>query len=182
MLTLCILVLLGIGFYSGARRGFALQMVYSAGYFISFLVAQSNYKKLTPQLELLIPYPAVTENSKMIFFDQETALDLDKAFYSAAAFLMILFVGWLATRFIAIFVRKLTFIPLLKQADWLFGGFMCFAVVYIGIFLILTILTYIPMDVIQNQFETSGLARGIVENTPVFTKEIHTLWVTDMIG
>lgn len=182
MLTFGILLLLGIAFYSGARRGLAMQLLYSGGYLVSYLVAQANYKKLAPQLEMLIPYPSVTENSHMVFFDQDISLDLDQAFYAGAAFLLILFIGWAITRFVGIFLKKLTFIPLLKQFDWLAGGALCFLIVYIGIFLILTIVSFIPVDLIQGQFESSGLARFIVDNTPVFSQEIRSLWVTDIIG
>lgn len=182
MLTLGIVILLGIAFYSGARRGLTMQLFYSAGYFVSFLVAQSNYKKLAPKLELLIPYPSVTESSKMALYNQKLALELDQAFYAAAAFLLILFIGWVLTRFFAIFLRKLTFIPIFKQFDWFFGGVLGLVVVYIGISLILTALSYIPMDMVQNQFENSALVRGMVENTPVFSKELKDLWITQMIG
>lgn len=182
MLTLGILCLLGIAFYSGARRGLAMQLVYSGGYFISYLVAQANYQKLAPRLELLIPYPSITEDSKMIFYNQDIALELDQAFYAAVAFLLILFTGWMITRFLAIFLRKLTFIPILKQFDWIAGGALCLIVAYVGIFLLLTVASYVPIDAVQHQFEASTLARDIVSGTPILTKQIESLWITRMIG
>lgn len=182
MLTLGILCLLGIAFYSGARRGLAMQLVYSGGYLISYFVAQSNYQKLAPKLELLVPYPSITENSEMIFYKQDIALELDKAFYAVVAFLIILFAGWIVTRFIAIFLRRLTFVPLLKQMDWLAGGVLCLIVVYVAIFLLLTVASYVPLDVIQNQFAASDLAQGIVADTPILTKQIESLWINNIIG
>lgn len=182
MLTIGILLLLFIAFYGGARRGLTMQLAYTAGYFITFIVARSNYQALAPKLELLIPYPAVTQDSQMVFFDQTISLELDQAFYAGVAFLLILLAGWLITRFIAVFLKKLTYIPILKQFDWLAGGALSFIVVYVGIFLVLTIASFIPVEAIQGQFAASGVARGIVENTPILSNMIQNLWVTDIIG
>ncbi|MGC6769979.1 CvpA family protein [Enterococcus sp. LJL51] len=182
MLTLLILFILAIGFYTGAKRGFVLQILYSVGYFIAYLVAKSNYKSLASHLELYIPYPSATEETKLVFFKQEIVLDLDQAFYAATAFLMILFIGWLIVRFIAIFAHGLTFLPVLKQADWVAGGILSMVVLYIGLFLILSTLSMIPVDFIQNQFESSGLVRFMLKDTPIFSKQVYNLWVEQMIN
>ncbi|MBL1228527.1 CvpA family protein [Enterococcus sp. BWB1-3] len=182
MLTLLILFILAVGFYTGAKRGFVLQILYSVGYSISYLVAKSNYKELASHLELYIPYPSASEETKLVLFNQEIVFELDKAFYGAIAFLIILFIGWLIVRFIAIFAHGLTFLPILKQADWIAGGILSTVVLYIGLFLILNALAMIPMDIIQNQFENSGLARFMVNDTPIFSKQIYDLWVKQMIG
>lgn len=67
MLSLLILFILLIAFFSGASRGFALQGIYLVGYFVSFLAAQTYYKTLANHLQLYIPYPAVTANSNLVF-------------------------------------------------------------------------------------------------------------------
>ena len=85
MLTILILLLLAFGFYTGAKRGLILQVLYSVGYLISYFVARTYYKEVASHLELYIPYPSVTPTSKLVFFNQEISLDLDKAFYSAVA-------------------------------------------------------------------------------------------------
>lgn len=38
MLTILILLLLAFGFYTGAKRGLILQVLYSVGYLISYFV------------------------------------------------------------------------------------------------------------------------------------------------
>ena len=90
MLSLLILFLLLIAFFSGARRGFALQIIFAIGCVLSFIAAQHFYKPLASHLELYIPYPAVTPTSKLAFFDQVFAFHLDEAFYAGTAFLIIL--------------------------------------------------------------------------------------------
>ncbi|EOL42237.1 hypothetical protein RV11_GL002154 [Enterococcus phoeniculicola] len=181
MVTLIIFLFLAIAFYSGARRGLTLQLVYTVGYFLSYLAARHYYKELAPKLELYIPYPSVTENSQLVFFTKEMGLELDQAYYAAIAFLIVLFIGWLVTRLIGIFAHSLTYLPILHQFDWVAGGLVSAALMYIGIFLVLSLLTLIPVDFIQNQFRASGLARSIVENTPVFSKQIQDLWVNTIL-
>ena len=135
MLTILILLLLAFGFYTGAKRGLILQVLYSVGYLISYFVARTYYKEVASHLELYIPYPSVTPTSKLVFFNQEISLDLDKAFYSAVAFLLLLFAGWLVVRFLAIFLHGLTFIPVLKQVNGLLGGVLSVLVLYVGLLL-----------------------------------------------
>lgn len=54
------------------------------------------YQGLAKKLELYIPYMSVTEDSKLAFYSQSAALDLDKAYYAAVSFFIILFIGWLS--------------------------------------------------------------------------------------
>ena len=67
MLTILILLLLAFGFYTGAKRGLILQVLYSVGYLISYFVARIYYKEVASHLELYIPYPSVTPTSKLVF-------------------------------------------------------------------------------------------------------------------
>ena len=182
MLSLLILFILLIAFFSGARRGFAMQVVYTIGYVLSFFAAQHFYKQLGRHLELYIPYPAVTSTSKMVFFDQAISFRLDEAFYAGVAFLLILLAGALITRFIGIFAHSLTYVPVLRQLDWLAGGVLSVVVAYVTIFLLLSLLTLVPVDFIQNQFSGNSLARFIVEKTPLLSDKIHDLWVTNIIN
>ncbi|MGX7245159.1 CvpA family protein [Enterococcus quebecensis] len=181
MLTLLILLLLAIGFYTGAKRGLVLQIIYTFGYLCSYLVAKTYYKSLASHLELYIPYPSPTADTKLVFFNQELTLDLDQAFYGAVAFLLILVAGWLVVRFLAIFAHGLVFIPVLKQANGLAGGLISVLVIYIGVFLVLSMLSMLPVDAVQNQFKNSGLARFIVKDTPLFSKQIYHMWIEQMI-
>lgn len=181
MLTLLILLLLAIGFYTGARRGLVLQILYTFGYFCTYFIARTYYKSLASHLKLYVPYPSPTAETKLVFFDQNITLDLDQAFYGAVAFLLILAAGWLVVRFLGIFAHNLTFIPVLKQANGLAGGVISFIVMYVGIFLVLMMLSMLPIDAIQNQFKNSGLAQFIVKDTPVFSNQIYQLWVEKMI-
>lgn len=177
MLSLGIILIIAIGFYSGARRGLVLQIVLTIGYLLSYLVARIYYIRLGSQLELFVPYPSATENSTFVFFDHSLGLELDKAFYNAVAFMLIIFVGWLLTRFVGSFLNSLTFFPIVRQANYLGGGMLGFVVSYTAVFLILSILAMIPMEGIQNALGQSGLAQMIVKNTPILSNQIYNWWI-----
>jgi uncharacterized membrane protein required for colicin V production len=155
MLTILIIICLGTSFYAGYRRGLMLQIVYGVGYVLSFMVAQTKYRALGEKLELLIPYPAPTEKTTLVLFDKNLIFDLDKAFYAGVAFMIILFIGWLITRFVGIFCYKLT--------------------------LVLTLLAMLPVDFIQNLFKKSSLARFLVDSTPIVSGLIKDWWITKII-
>ena len=133
-------------------------------------------------MELYIPYPAVTPTSKLAFFDQVFAFHLDEAFYAGTAFLIILLIGWLITRFVGVFVHGLTYVPILKQVDWIAGGILSLIMAYVTIFLILQLLAFVPLDVVQNQFGEHSFARLIVERTPFLTNKMYELWVTNILN
>ncbi|WP_034550906.1 CvpA family protein [Carnobacterium funditum] len=177
MMTIAILIILALGAYGGARRGLVLQLVLTTGYFISYFVASQYYKALGARLNLLIPYPAASEGTQFSFYNQALGFSLDQAFYNGVAFVLILFVGWLLTRFIGGLLNSLTYIPVIKQLNSLGGAALAFIVSYTGIFLALILLTMLPYDSIQNAFNDSSLAQMIVENTPVLSKQIYNWWI-----
>ncbi|MGP6139643.1 MULTISPECIES: CvpA family protein [unclassified Jeotgalibaca] len=182
MLTLIILFILFIGIYAGMRRGLILQVVHTVGYVISFFVAKNYYLQLSEHLEMLIPYSQPGIGDEMIYYNTIEKLNLDIAFYNALSFLLIIAVGWLVTRIIGYMLNSLAFIPVLKQVNTLGGGVLGFIMQYIGIFLSLTFLTFIPFDFIQNQLSGSGLANWIIQNTPFLSQTIYDWWIGVIAG
>ncbi|AQP54109.1 colicin V production protein CvpA [Vagococcus penaei] len=181
MLTVLILIFIGTGFYAGYQRGLYLQVVYSVGYLISFIVAKQNYLALGQKIDLLIPYPAPTNDTKLVFFDKNLVFDMDKAFYPAVAFVLILIIGWGITKFIAMFFYRLTFIPIIKQGNDLAGGIVNAGVVVIGLAIFLTMISMVPVPFIQSMFQKSQLARVIVEHTPIISKQLTNWWINKTI-
>lgn len=177
MLTFILIIAMAIGFYTGVRRGLVLQVVLSVGFLISFNFAKKYYLTLGKKLELLVPYPTPTAESKLVFFKGETVFQLDQAFYAGLAFILILAIGWLATRFIGLLAHNLTFVPLVKEANLLGGGLLSLAMVYLACFFVLLMMSMVPVDFIQNLFKESGLARFMVDRTPYFSKQVLGLWL-----
>ena len=181
MLTILIILCLGTSFYAGYRRGLLLQVVYGAGYTISFFVAKSYYKELGKKLELFIPYPAPTAKTSLVLFDKSLIFDLDKAFYAGFAFVLIVFIGWLLTRFIGMLCYGLTFMPVIKEGNDLAGGILNALIALVGLTLFLTLLAMLPVDFIQNLFKKSSLAKYVVNSMPVISNWLHDWWITKII-
>lgn len=181
MITLFLIIWLALSCYVGARRGFVLQLIYTVGYLISFVVAESCYLSLSKKLMLFIPYPAPSLETTLALYDSTIIFSMNEAFTAGVSFLFILFIGWLITHFIGIFFYNVTFFAVLKKGNKLGGAILSFCVVYVGVFLLLFVLSMIPVDGIQSYFESSGFARFIVQHTPYFSKHIYDLWITSVI-
>lgn len=177
MLTLIIVILLLIGFYTGVRRGLVLQLAHIIGYIVSFFFAKEYYLTVAEYLEMLIPYPQPGPGEKMLFYNEIQILNLDMAFYNAIAFLLLLATGWLITRILGSMLNSLTFVPLVREVNALGGGIGGFVMQYAGIFFLLTFLSLIPLDFLQGLLAESGLAQWIITNTPYLSRAIYEWWL-----
>lgn len=180
MVSIIIIIALVLAFYNGARRGLVMQLILTAGYLITLVVAKTQAGNLATKLNLIVPYPNPNADSKLAFFKGEALFHLDKAFYTMLAFIMILCLGWLVTRFVGMLCNSLTFLPLVKQANFLGGGLLSFLVTYIGIFFVLVLLSMVPIDGLQNLFRSSGLVKFIVNDTPYFSNMVFE-WVQQIM-
>lgn len=183
LLTLIILVLLLLSLYSGFKRGLILQLVLTIGYAISFYFALEYYQQISDLVEMMVPYPSPgsSEASPFVLYGQEFIFNLDQGFYNGVAFIGILFIGWIITRFVGGLLNFLTEIPVLKQVNAIGGAIVGFIVEYVGVFLILFLLSTIPIQMIQNQFESSVLARTIVSETPELSTDLYNWWIEEGI-
>ncbi|MDG2977636.1 CvpA family protein [Latilactobacillus curvatus] len=177
MLSLIIILMLLYAIYTGVRRGFIMQAVYTIGYFIVFWIAKAMSQTLGPKLSLMVPYPSATEDSYFAFFQKSIGLSLDDAFYIGVAFVLVMFIGGLLVRFIGLLLNSLTYMPGLKQFNKAAGGLLSFLVVYVGIFLLLYMLALVPVDGLQKTLENSTVARVIVLHTPVLTSQVTSWWI-----
>lgn len=177
-MTIGIILILLNGVYIGTRRGLMLQLVLTIGFALSYYFAGKYYVDVANYLKLLIPYPQASLNDSFVFYNQTVGLRLDGAFYNGLSFLVILFIGWLATRFVGGLLNGVTYLPVIKQVNQLGGAVLGGLVTYIALFLLLFILTMLPIDFIQEQFGQSSFARSIVENTPRLTHQIYDWWIS----
>lgn len=181
LMTIGIIVFLLIGIYSGARRGLVLQLILSLGFLASYYFAGKYYLAVSEYLQLLIPYPSASLNDSFVFYNSVLGLQLDEAFYHGISFLLILFIGWLLTRFIGGVAQGVKFLPIVKQVNSIGGAALSGIVSYVGIFLVLFVLTMLPIDFIQEQFANSALARMIVGDTPALSNQIYNWWINTII-
>ena len=66
---------------------------------------------------------------------------------------------------------------IIKQLNQLGGGVLGFLMQYIGIFLLLTLASMIPLDFIQQLYVESDLAAWMVSETPYFSRLIYDWWI-----
>ena len=175
MITLIILFYLIVGICTGARRGLTLQLVYIAGYFITFLVALFTHEKLAKFLSVFIPYPSYVPGNQLAIFSEEQAMNLDHSFYRLISFLVIMILGWLVVRFLGYIASELTFLPLLKQFNTISGAALGFLMNYLFIYFVLYAIAMIPLAPAQKMIE-GGLPNFIITKTPIVT-QIVSSWL-----
>lgn len=177
MLTILIVIALAIGFYTGYRRGLIMQAIRLIGYIVTFILATKYYDKIAAYVEMLIPFPAVQQGSYLAIYTESESFMLDKAFYNAITFLLIGIVGWLLTNFLAMFFTRVTYYDMMKYANYIGGGLINALVTYVVIFILLYILSLIPIEFIQQQFVDNPIAFWIVDRTPFLADFAKDMWM-----
>lgn len=152
--------------YVGYRRGLAYEGMIAIGYFASLLIAFLLYRPLSSFLNLWVPYPSASDRSKFAFFDKTTGLTLDKAFYAAVAFVIILLVCFSIWRLVMRGFNQLKFANLNPQISAWSSILIALIITQISLFLFLFILATIPSDGLQNSLGKSLLASSILRYSP----------------
>ncbi|HFI0463366.1 TPA: CvpA family protein [Streptococcus suis] len=178
MLTILILLILAYSFYTGFRRGLVMQAIQLVGYIITFLLATRYYQQIADYIELFVPFPSIQQNSDLIFYNEAQSFLVDQAFYRAITFVAIWLVGWLVTKFLALFFNRVTYYPVLSHLNYIGGGLINLLISFTVIFAILFILSLIPIEFIQQQFVDNPLAYRIVSDTPVLSQWALDTWLT----
>lgn len=128
---------------------------------------------------MFVPYPTPlsTSDNPFVLYGIELLFELDGPFYRGVSFVVLLFAGWLITRLVGGLFQALADIPVVRTVNAIGGAVLSFVVHYIGIFLILFVLSMMPIAMIQDQFESSALAREIVTDTPELSQQVYDWWV-----
>lgn len=177
MSNMIILILLALGVFSGARRGLVVQLVHTVGLIVSMMLAMMYHTALAKVLDTVIPYPTSTTASDLNLYNIMRTVQFDKTFYNAIAFVLILFIGWLVTRLLAAMLTQLAKIPVLKQVNALGGGVLGFLCHWIGLFFVLSLLSTMPIDMVQKMFTDHSVATFIVKQTPVLSQYVLDAWL-----
>ena len=177
MLTLIILIFLAYSFYIGARRGLALQAVYTGGYLVALVVAVVLAGAFEPLMQMWVPYPSATANSKMAFFGSHVALKLDSAFYYGVSFLFVLTICWALVRLGVLSVKHLEFVQYKDEVvNWLGAGVMNLLCAYAFLFFVLYIMAMIPVAGLQHALQHSYGALLMIRYTPVASQLVANWW------
>lgn len=180
MLNYIIIFLFIMGLIIGIRRGFIMQIVHLSGFIAAFVVAYMFYADLAPKLKLWIPMPSFGDPAATsVFFE---TLSLDTAYYRAIAFAMLFFGTRIAAQIIGSMLDFLSHLPVLKQVNSWAGALLGFVEVYLIVFVLLYIGALVPVEIVQTSISESSMAKGIVENTPLFSEKLKDIWTGYMAG
>jgi uncharacterized membrane protein required for colicin V production len=178
MLDLAILLIFLIGFFVGLKRGLILQVIHLTGFIVAFVVAAIYYDNLAPKLTLWVPYPNIgTETPLELIFNGG---NFEEAYYRAIAFAIIFFAVKIFLQIIGAMLDFIAHIPILKQLNVWAGGILGLIEVYLLIFIILYIAALLPIEFIQSPLKDSIISQAIINNTPIFSKQIKEMWFNYM--
>ena len=169
-----------IGYYTGARRGLALQLVHVLGYLITYILAANLFQPFARFLEMYVPYPNILPDSTIHIYDTALHLKLDRIFYNGVAFVGIMLLGWLITRLLARMVQFITLLPIIKQLNTIGGGILGLAMNVFFLCIIFTLLATIPLPEIQAWFTPGSLPTLIAKNTPIISQQLFQWWTTNI--
>lgn len=182
LLSLFIIIVLLYSIYIGVKRGLILQIILSIGFYLSFGFASAFYSVLSKYVELIVPYPTpqLVEESPFALYGLEHLFDLHTPFYNGLSFLMLFFIGWLLTRLAGRLLVFVSDIDIDEKISNIGGAVLSFFAHYIGLFLIMFLVSTLPFGFVQRQIESSFLTRAIVTKTPELSKEFYQRWVEDV--
>ena len=110
MISFFILLIFIYCCYVGYRRGVVYEGLAAGGYVIGLILATLLYKPFSNFLNLWVPYPSANDRSSFAFFDKTTGLTLDKSFYAAIAFSIILLIVCCLWRFVMLGFNQLRYV------------------------------------------------------------------------
>ncbi|EKB55232.1 MULTISPECIES: CvpA family protein [Facklamia] len=175
MFSLLVIIILALAFYAGYRRGLVMQAVRLIGYLISFVLANFYFQPLSHWLEMFIPFPAVRADTNLALYSEAESFFVDQIFYRCLTFLLIWLIGWLLTNLMSSFLTKLSYYSVLNIVNRLLGGAINFLVAYFIVFMVLFLLSLMPIEFIQQQFVNHPLLFWIVDATPLLADYVRHL-------
>ncbi|MGX7108168.1 CvpA family protein [Facklamia miroungae] len=169
MLSIIVILILAFAFYSGYRSGMIMQIVRLLGYIITYVIATQYFDALSKWVEMIIPFPAVQPDSQLAMYTEAQSFLLDQTFYKLITFLIIWLIGWVLTNVLSVLFTRVSYYTVLNIGNRIIGGILNFCVVYFILFMILYLLSLIPLEFIQQQFVNNPLIFRMVDSTPILT-------------
>lgn len=178
MLSLILFLILVISFFIGLRRGFILQIIHLAGFFVSLFVAYKFYQELAIYLRLWIPYPNFASEG-IITMLLET-VPLETVYYNVIAFVILFFATKIVMHIIGSMLDFVAHLPFLRTINGVLGGVLCFVEFYLLLFILLHVGILLPVDIVQQEIDNSFLANVMINHTPIFSNFVNDIWVNQV--
>ncbi|MGT2847073.1 CvpA family protein [Streptococcus massiliensis] len=182
MIGLVILVILVWSFYIGYARGLVLQSFYSASAVVAMIIAGQFYRRLSSFLSLWVPYASPSQGAAVSFYPTNKLFDLDQVFYAGLAYFLVFCLAYMIARFIGVFVHLAPIWKWNKLWMRVLSGALAAALSLFVIQMGLTILSTVPLALVQNHLQGSATARFLISHMPVTSQLLRSLWVTKIIG
>ncbi|WP_067843353.1 CvpA family protein [Amphibacillus sediminis] len=179
MIDIILLILLVLGVFRGLKRGLILQIFHFISFFVAFLVAVNFYDRLAGHLEVFVPYPRIASDQWAFFTD---ALPLENAYYNMISFAVLFFGTKVILSIISSMLDFVAELPLLSTVNRVLGAVFGFLEQYLVLFVILYVASLLPIAQVQSALDRSSIAAFIIEQTPVFSQQIRTLWFEYVIN
>ncbi|MFD0896317.1 CvpA family protein [Loigolactobacillus binensis] len=162
IVTIIIAVILILAVYRGMKRGLIIQLLYTLGYIGVYIFARVTAPNVSTWLAT---------------WSGSAAASLGVT--RTIAFLMMIALGWFIVRMLARWSRLLTWLPVIKQVNSVAGAAVAFILNYLGLFIVLTVLNFIPNTAVQYQISQSSAAQVIINKTPVLTSQLLQKYLFD---
>lgn len=174
MLDIILIILLIGGLIVGFTRGLVVQLIHMVGFIIALFVARLYYIPLAENFDLWVPYPAITEASRFTIAVER--LNLTETFYQLFAFALIFFAAWFVLQIIASILNFLKHMPVLGFFSRILGAVLGFVEAYILLFFALYLFALLPVAIVQDTLEASGVAQSLLERTPYLSAQVKEWW------
>ncbi|KRM26964.1 MULTISPECIES: CvpA family protein [Limosilactobacillus] len=161
--TLIILILIGC-FINGHRKGLIMMVLYTGAYIVSWLAAKTVAPLLGTWLSHLLPNVTDEASYSSAIL---SAVDTSAFFSRGIAFLLVFTAVSIICHWGIRQLRWIKRVPVIGTVDRLAGGALSLVIGYIIIFLVLVVTQLWPAGWWQMQIANSGLARLIINQTPV---------------
>lgn len=171
VLDLVLLAMIAGGTWLGYSRGFIVQFVSIASFFLAYIAAFVLYDTVVPWISILLPLP-----SGEGFAASASVAFAERYLYRVIAFIVI----FIAVRIGLVWAgRLLNFMA----RDSGLGSFNRWSGALLGLveatlLVVLTVylLNYIPSPAIQHLYTKSEIASYIMQYSPAFAAKLHSLW------
>ena len=128
---------------------------------------------------MLIPYPRILAEDWAFFSE---SLSLENAYYNMIAFAALFFGTKIVISIISSMLDFVAELPVLNIVNGLGGAILGFIEQYLMLFIIVFVASLLPVAFIQNWLEGSSMAEYLIEQTPILSEQIKTLWFEHMIN
>lgn len=163
--SLIVIFLLIVSFFSGYKQGLVLTLLRMVGFIAIYLFARVLTNPVTNWLGEYFPKFSTTGGTTI-------ANHVQTNFYSMIVFAVLLLVGGILVRSVIRVVNSVTKLPVIHQVNSLIGGLLSVVLMFVFIFVGLTVLSIWPNETINASVSESTIAQKILTETPTVAKQI----------